>query len=49
MDILNAKVSRSGDVDASELMARTGGNLFVAGSGDIDAHITTAVSVVAPM
>lgn len=43
VDSLNAKVSGSGDVEASELMARTG-NLFVAGSGDIDAHITKVVS-----
>ncbi|UZM16239.1 DUF2807 domain-containing protein [Pseudomonas kielensis] len=42
MDLLDAEVASSGDVDASELVA-TSAKLSVAGSGDIDAYVSNSV------
>ena len=42
MDLLDAEVAGSGDVDTSELVA-TSAKLSVAGSGDIDAYVSNSV------
>jgi hypothetical protein len=42
VDLLDAEVAGSGDVDTSELVA-TSAKLSVAGSGDIDAYVSNSV------
>lgn len=42
MDLLDAEVAGSGDVDTRELVA-TSAKLSVAGSGDIDAYVSNSV------